>query len=163
MWQIAMVKTYSAVKIMTQAVSRQKNEILYLSPQANTWKFAMYNIGFYFEFEESERKNFNWPHFYQGSLHRAPFQPRWPSQRRQWRSQSRSKTPFEWFFAIFYLTFFGFSFLSFWSDRLNTRAGVEVCGFSKARHMRSRNVSRIMSPGDIYYILLLYDIFPMDI
>lgn len=29
---------------MTQAVSRQKNEILYLSPQANTWKFAIYNI-----------------------------------------------------------------------------------------------------------------------
>ena len=59
MRQIAMMRTYSAVKIMTQAVSRQKNEILYLSPQANTWKFAIYNIGFYFEFEESERKNFN--------------------------------------------------------------------------------------------------------
>ena len=111
MWQIAMMRTYSAVKIMTQAVSRQKNEILYLSPQANTWKFAIYNIGFYFEFEESERKNFNWPHFYQGSLHRAPFQPRWPSPRRQWRSQSRSKTPFEWFFAILYLFFWFFFFI----------------------------------------------------
>ena len=32
------VVTHSAVKIMTQAVSRQKKEILYLSPQANTWK-----------------------------------------------------------------------------------------------------------------------------
>ena len=31
--------TYSAVKIMTQAVSRQKKEILYLSPQANTCKY----------------------------------------------------------------------------------------------------------------------------
>ena len=49
----------------------------------------------------------------------------------------------------FSFNLFGFSFLSFWSDRVNTRAGVDVCGFSKARHMRSRNVSRIMSPGDI--------------
>ena len=113
MWQIVMIRTYSAVKIMTQAVSRQKNEILYLSPQANTWKFAIYNIGFYFEFEESERKNFNWPHFYQGSLHRAPFQPRWPSPRRQWRSQSRSKTPFEWFFASFLLICLVFLFYRF--------------------------------------------------
>ena len=32
------LKSYSAVKIMTQAVSRQKKEILYLSPQANTCK-----------------------------------------------------------------------------------------------------------------------------
>ena len=30
------LRKYSTVKIMTQAVSRQKKDILYLSPQANT-------------------------------------------------------------------------------------------------------------------------------
>ena len=44
------LRKYSTVKIITQAVSRQKNEILYLSPHASTCNYYHYYYYYYYHY-----------------------------------------------------------------------------------------------------------------